>query len=102
MRFPFSKSTLNLNPILRIKFFGWLFFIAIAGTCWAQADSQDSRLVSLEVVEAGQKPQYQIDFCSIGRLKIVSRKSSYRMGELISVDVGLFNGGDRSIFVPRL
>jgi hypothetical protein len=103
MRFPCSKLTLQrFNSTLQIKFFSALFVVAIAGSCWAQVESRDAQLASLRVVEASQKPQQQIDFNSIGRIKIMSRKSSYGLGELISVDVGLFNGGGQSIYFPRL
>jgi hypothetical protein len=54
------------------------------------------------VVLADQRPEYAVAFSNISVLKLASRKTTYRMGELLSLDAALINSSDKPIFLREL
>lgn len=54
------------------------------------------------VVLADHRLEYSIAFSNISELKLSSRKTRYRMGELLSLDAALINSSDKPIYLTEL
>lgn len=46
----------------------------------------------------GQNPELGIDYALTAKLKVASRKTTYRVGEMITLDIALLNTSDRKVF----
>lgn len=51
-----------------------------------------------DVVSAESRPDLAVEWGSVAQLKIASRKLTYRVGEMISIDIAMLNLTDEPIF----
>jgi len=54
------------------------------------------------VEDAKSHPRLVADYSHVTALRIASRKASYRMGEMITIDLALLNVADRAVFFHKL
>ncbi|MBV9924572.1 MAG: hypothetical protein JOZ96_05970 [Acidobacteria bacterium] len=57
---------------------------------------------SQSVTDVRERPLLGIDYSGAARLKLASRKDSYRFGEMIGLDIALLNATDTPIFFHKL
>ncbi len=55
-----------------------------------------------KVEQADLRPDLTAPFDEVARLKIVARKTNYRIGEMITLDIALLNTSSRYIFFRKL
>lgn len=54
------------------------------------------------VVEQNVKPQLGSEYANVAIMKVASRKNTYRVGEMISLDLAILNTGQAPVFVHKL
>ncbi|MBV9924573.1 MAG: hypothetical protein JOZ96_05975 [Acidobacteria bacterium] len=66
-----------------------------------QAKGGDNRSERRTLIDVRKKADLGIDYSQTAKVKLASRQSSYRFGELISLDLALLNATDKRLFVDK-
>ena len=54
------------------------------------------------VEDLKKRPDLGVDYSQVANLKLASRKTSYRVGEMISIDIAIINSSDAPVFFHKL
>jgi hypothetical protein len=77
--------------------------LALAGTVLSGTRHRRQRVPrSNSLALAGERPDLAVDYGVTAKLKLVSRKTTYRVGEMISLDIAMLNTSDSPIYLHKL
>ena len=54
------------------------------------------------VVESKRRPDLAVDYSHVARFKLAARKSTYHLGEMITLEAAMLNGSNQPIFFDKL
>ena len=74
-----------------------LLLVASAAITPTPAAAQDE-VSRLDVKSSAERPDLAVEWENVAQLKIASRKLTYRVGEMISIDIAMLNRADEPIF----
>jgi hypothetical protein len=88
-------------------------FMMAAGVifvCYAQqisgqeenCQTPSMRLKQQVMTQASKQPELGVDYSKVARFKLISRKTTYHMGEMITLDLAMLNIAGESIFFNEL
>lgn len=78
--------------LLLLSFFGYRFSIGLQHRGF-ETSAQAGKLVSRE-----SRPDLAIEWQKVARVKIVTRKETFRVGEMINIDIAVINESRRPVF----
>lgn len=68
----------------------------------AQIPSCRNPAIRRGVEELKARPKLGVEYANVAELKLTSRKTNYQVGEILSLDLAILNGGKNPIFVHKL
>src|SRR5581483_9295969 len=89
------KTVLVLGLMVTMSIFTHRSVLGQSNECREDETKRD--LIGVE-----EHPPNAIDYSKVAAFKLISRKSSYRIDEMISVDMAILNTSKESIFVSKL
>jgi hypothetical protein len=81
--------------------------IVLTGSVTAQQlirKSGQKQLASprVSIEEVKKRPDLGVDYGRVSRFKLASRKATYRVGEMIGIDIAILNSSDAPFFIHKL
>lgn len=74
---------------------------AVCGYSLIVAQDNPKQQPKRDTVEISERPDLAIDYAKVSRVKLASRKKSYHLGEMMSLDVALLNTSSVPIFFRK-
>lgn len=80
-----------------------ILLVALASSYPLMAQSMRRQAPAREYLEGVKKrPDLVVDYARVAKFKLASRKTTYRVGEMISIDLAIMNVSDAPVFFHKL
>ena len=79
-----------------------LFVLGLGDPVSSQISRRGASPKEIRVLRATERPDLAIDFALVAKLKLASRKTTYRLGDMITIDMALMNPSGGPVFLYDL
>lgn len=80
----------------------FILLLACQGLAAGRDDGPRRRVEKEETARAATRPDLGVESSQAARLKVVTRKTSYRVGEMIDLHLALLNAGEEPVYFYEL